>query len=169
MKAILSSVLVVAFATGAAFVHQKDAEATAFLKTVQALRKFEIQASRLAMDRAQSPAVKTLAQRMIDDHEMLGQQLELTGLDAHVSAPQPNGPLPKHDFFLAKLMQANGGAFDRAFIGTQLHVYREAVTAIRSYSENGRTTALKEFAKKAHPTLQQHLSIAKSLDLTSLR
>ena len=48
-----------------------------------------------------------------------------------------------------------------------MEAHQEAETLTRGYSQNGSNAALKQFAAKTAPIVQQHLDMAKTLNGTS--
>jgi putative membrane protein len=168
MRMFIASVAVLALAGTTAFAQQKaPAEATAFAKKVAAANTFEIQSSELAKDRSQSPDVKSFAEEMIKDHTKAGEDFKSAVQAANVSPPPAEEPDAKQKSTLNKLRNAQGGAFDQAYVSAQLAAHKEAVTLFRNYSKSGRTAPLKAFAQNTLPTLEHHLSMVQELSRSS--
>ena len=122
---------------------------------------FEIQSSQLALTKAQSPDVKSFAQKMIDDHTKAGQDMETAAKAQNVTPPAKLDAANQ-----AKLDQLNGlsgQGFDSAYDAMQLKAHQDAVALFQGYGSNGPAGALKDFAAKTLPTLQMHLQMAEKL------
>ena len=61
------------------------------------------------------------------------------------------------------LRAASGTDFDRTFVTQQIAAHEEALTLHRGYAENGDNPALKTFAGKTVPKLEEHLKGAQAL------
>ena len=132
------------------------AEATAFAKKVAAANAFEIQTSQIAKDKAQTADLKSFADRMISDHGKAGEDFKaalqtanVTGIDEKLDA--------KQQATLSRLQKLQGKGFDNAYAKVQLDAHKEAVSLVRNYSKTGKTQALRDWAQKTLPTLEEHL------------
>jgi putative membrane protein len=129
---------------------------------------FETQSSRLAIERGQSEAIRSFAQKMIGDHakasaammQMRGETTASTG-----AAQQPAAkPLdPRRTDMLRELQASQGAAFDRRYAEQQVMAHQEAVTLFSAYAQNGTDQNLRAFARETLPTLQQHLRDAQAI------
>jgi putative membrane protein len=164
MRTLIATFAAVAIAGTAAFAQQKaPAEAVTFAKKVASANTFEIQSSELAKERAESSEVKSFADKMIADHTKSGQDFESAVQAANISRPPAEEPDAKQKATLAKLRNAQGGAFDKAYLSAQLNAHKEAVSLFRGYAKKGRTAALKDFAQQTLPTLEHHLEMVQTL------
>src|SRR3954469_21836837 len=160
MRMLIAAAAAIALAGTAAIAQQKaPAEASNFAKKVASANTFEIQSSELAKDRAQSSEVKSFADQMIADHTKAGEDFKAAVQAANVSPPPAEEPDAKQKATLTKLRNAQGAAFDKAYVSAQVAAHREAVSLFRSYAKNGRTAPLKEFAQNTLPTLEHHLTM----------
>jgi putative membrane protein len=123
---------------------------------------FEIQSSRLALSRAQSPAVKDFAQMMIDHHGGTTAQLDAAARAARVSPPLP-ALLPTQARMIEALQAASATDFDRLYISQQVQAHEAALALHGGYARNGDTAALRTFANATTIIVQQHLDRARQL------
>jgi putative membrane protein len=115
---------------------------------------FEIESSRLALEKSKNEQVTTFAQHMIDDHTKAGEDMTAAAQsDGLTVAP---GLQPAHQSKLDELSGAEGDAFDQAYIAAQVAAHDEAVALFQSFSTGGEDSALKAFAANTLPTLQKH-------------
>ena len=140
--------------------------ASQFMMKAMQSDAFEMQTSRLAAERAQSPAIKTYAQKMIGDHGRTTAALSKMKGDTTASTGQQHA-MPqldaKHADMIKQLQAANGAAFDRLYAQQQVMAHQEAVTLFTAYSQNGSDQNLRSFASETLPTLQGHLRDAQAL------
>lgn len=129
-----------------------------WVKTVASSNMFEIESSRLALEKASSPEVKELAQQMIDDHTKAGEKLK-----GVLKSDPPKELAPKHADALALLKKAEGADFDAAYMSIQHGAHMEAVTVFRTYAAKPDDPALGAFAKETLPTLEMHLEHVKMM------
>lgn len=125
-----------------------------FVAMATSSNTFEIESSRLALQRARDPAVRRFANRMIRDHSLAGRNMMAVVRRAGVPA---QGPMlsPRHQQMLASLTTAPN--FDAAYVGAQLAAHQEAVGLFSTYSSNGDNPPLVAFARRTLPTLERHL------------
>ena len=117
---------------------------------------FEVEASKLALDRSQSAAVKTFAQRMVDEHSAAG--VKFTEAANQAKLPLPPFRLDaEHQAMLAELRAKQGADFDRSYIDMQQKTHVDAVELFKGYAATGDNAALKATAAELLPKLQQHL------------
>lgn len=117
---------------------------------------FEVESSKLALDRSQNATIKTFAKLMVDDHSAAGVKLA----DAISEAKQPRPPLKldaKRQTLLDGLAARKGKDFDKFFVETQHKAHVEAVALFESYAATGEDARLKALAGELLPTLKGHL------------
>ena len=121
----------------------------------------EVQAAQLAEQRATSPQIKQFAQRMVTDHTAANAELQQIAKQADIDLPsQPTGKDATEE---QKLRGLNGTAFDQAYAQGQLRDHQETVELFQKEASSGEDQALKAFAQKTLPILQQHLQMAEAL------
>lgn len=127
---------------------------------------FEIQSSRLALERSQNAAIRQYAQTMVTDHSKTTQMLQsMPGAASSATSSPPAGGLvdPRRAQMLQRLEAANGPAFDALYAQMQVMAHREAVQMFTSFAQSGQDQNLRSFATQALPTLQAHLNAAQQL------
>ncbi len=116
---------------------------------------FEIESSRLALEKSQSDEVKRFAQHMIDDHTKATAELK-AALAAGPKTAMPERLDPKHERMLEELRAASGTQFNALYIQQQAAAHEESIGLFQGYAENGETGPVKDFAAKTLPTLEMH-------------
>ena len=133
-----------------------------FVKMVLSSNKFEIDSSKLAVDKASSAEVKAFAEQMIADHTKAGEEFMAT-LKKEGQEPPAAELTPKHRDQLKQIEGAGNQDFDATYVSLQEAAHVEAVGLFRAYSEKPDDPALGEFAKKTLPTLEMHFDHVKKL------
>lgn len=123
---------------------------------------YEIEASKLALERSNSPEIKQFAQMMIDGHSQTTTELK-SALAAAGLAVTPALD-PRHQTMLAALRDKTALAFDTAYLDQQSVIHGEALALHERYAGNGDNPVVKAFAAKTAPVVQAHLDTARKLD-----
>ena len=126
----------------------------AFLATAAALNEFEIAAAKIAVVRASDSEVRSFAEAMVADHSA-AQTAMISAAKAdtvEIAKPSMDG---EQDGMLAKLRPAEGPAFDRLYVETQVVAHQRAVALFEGY-QDGKTN-LHGFTQQTLPVLKQHL------------
>lgn len=122
---------------------------------------FEIQSSKLALDKGNDQA-KSFAKQMITDHQKTSS--ELKGLMKADGIKEPPSRLDSpHQATIETLKAQNGKDFSKAYYDSQQTAHKEAVSLFERYSRDGDDPKLKEWAGKTLPTLQHHQEMADAL------
>ena len=117
---------------------------------------FEIQASQLAAERADGPT-KAFASQMITDHQKTSSELKAMVQDI------PTALDSSHQKMLDKLIGLNGADFTKQYQSDQVSAHKDAVSLFQRYTKGGDNAALKDWAGKTLPDLEQHLQMAQDL------
>jgi len=121
----------------------------------------EIEAGKLAAQKATNADVKKFAQQMVDDH---GKQLqELRTLAQAKKIELPSAADAKHKRALEKLQTLSGADFDRRYMRMQVAAHRKAGKLAERTAKDAADAELKVAAQKAAPEIQQHLKRAEEL------
>jgi len=118
----------------------------------------EIELGQLAQQKAQSPEVKSLAQRLVTDHTRANQQLKQLAQKEGMSVP--TGLDKDQKDLRARLEKLNGAAFDRAFVDAQVKDHQKDVKFYQDEGSRLQDPQLKSFAQQTLPVLQEHLQMA---------
>lgn len=134
---------------------QNATDPAQFVAMATASNMFEIESSKLALEKATRPETKTFAQHMIDDHTKAGAEMQKAASADGITAPTALDE--KHKAKIDSLAGKTGDDFDASYVAEQLSAHKEAVALFTGYANNGPAGSLKDFAAKTMPTLQGHL------------
>lgn len=128
-----------------------------YLQQAAAGDLYEIESSRLALEKVQDPQVQSFAQMMIDHHQTTTQQLTAAAQQAGLSTGQPQlSPLQQQQ--MDALRAAQGEEFASTYLSQQREAHQMALQLHQTYAQQGDNPALKATASKAVPIIQQHIS-----------
>jgi len=133
-----------------------------FLGKAAAGNTFEIDSSKLALDKSKSEPVRAFANMMIRDHGEAAAKMKQAVADAKLPAPADTLDA-KHQALLGDLARKEGAPFDRAYLDAQLKGHEETVALFKAYADGGDNARIKQFAKELLPTLQKHLAHVRKL------
>lgn len=122
----------------------------------------EIQLGQLAMRKSQNQQVKQFAQRMIDDHSNLSQQMKPVAEQLKV---QPTSAISKDAKKTEKKLDSlSGPQFDDAYMKAMVKDHKQDVRLVQENIGRTRDKAVKETAENALKVMQEHLKLAEQID-----
>jgi putative membrane protein len=147
-----------AAATGGIAVTADDAK---FATTAAADGLAEVDAGKMAQNKAISPRVKEFATMMVNDHTKAGDELATLAKTKSIALPlMPDADAKKAaDDLAAK----SGKDFDKAYINAMVDGHKKAVKLFEDASQNCKDPDLKAFATKTLPTLKMHLDSVQAI------
>jgi putative membrane protein len=120
----------------------------------------EVQDAGVALTNAGSPKVKAFAQKMVADHTKANAKLMTIAKTDGFTLP---GGLSAADSKMkSQLGMEKGAAFDSAYLKGQVAGHEEMEAALKQEIASGKNPDLIAFAKATLPTVEEHLSMAKS-------
>jgi putative membrane protein len=122
---------------------------------------YEVEAGRIAGQKATRAEVKSFGQMMVADHTATTTKLK--PLAAAAGAEIPAGLDQRRQGFLDNLRAASAADFDRVYIDQQVAAHNEALALHKGYADGGDNAALKAFAAETAPKVQMHLEEAQRL------
>lgn len=134
-----------------------------FANDVGASDYYEIEAGKLAQEKAQAQALKDFGGMMVEQHGRSTEKLKAAG--AKVSpAIVPSATLnTEQEANLAALRATDGVAFDAAYKTQQIAAHEKALALVKDYAATGDVPELKAFAGDAEKVVQAHLTKIKGL------
>jgi putative membrane protein len=133
----------------------------AFVDNLVQGNTYEIQAAKIAEQKAKSPEVKAFAKMMVTDHTALGNEAKPVIAKSGKTAPTDLDQRRKG--FLDNLKAAGPQDFDKTYIDQQVAAHQETLTLLNGYAQNGDDAGLKGLAAKAAPKVQTHLDKAQAI------
>ena len=122
----------------------------------------EVEAAKMAVDKAQDAQVKAFAKRMVDDHSKAN--AELTKIASAKGITPPAAVDSGHKRKMERMASKSGADFDRAYMDEMVDGHQATVRDFRSAAKSAKDPELKAFASSTLPTLEQHLKEAKTVE-----
>jgi len=122
---------------------------------------FEIQAGRIAQQKAQSDEIKQFAKMMVDDHTQAQQQLQQIAQQKSWQFSQEL--MPVHRAMLDELNKLDGQEFERAYLYGQVAGHTKTALKLRDDKTELQDAELRQYAATILPKVQQHLQHAQRL------
>jgi putative membrane protein len=121
----------------------------------------EVQLGQLALQKSSSDDVKQFAQKMVDDHTKMGDQMKPVAQQIGVKVP--DGPSKKDQAIMAKLQGLNGDAFDKAYMKDMVKDHKADLSEFKNEAQNGSSPAVKDAANQGAQVISQHLQMAQQI------
>lgn len=154
--------------SAAGMVGQVSAEMTSttqgFVTAAATSDMYEVTAGKIAVQRAQSPAVKEFAQQMIDAHTETTAKLKSIIAANSINVTPPAHVDSRRQGMLDDLRGATSQDFDHRYVAQQIAAHKEADTLMRGYAKSGDNQSIKDFASTTDKAVKMHLSMAQKLD-----
>ncbi len=125
---------------------------------------FEIESSKLALERSADPATKTFAQQMITDHTKTSEELKAFVSGGKVKATIPAAMSSSQQSMLDDLKKLQGDDFTKKYRSDQEDVHEDAVDLFKRYGDEGDDAGLKAWAAETRPALEHHLKMATEMN-----
>lgn len=127
--------------------------APAFVAMAASSDLYEIQSSRLALQRTQVPMLRMHAEMMIRDHTNTTAQLKAAAASAGLGVPVQM--VPMHAQMLNELSRSAN--FDATYRAQQISSHRQALALHENYARRGDVPQLRGVAAAAVPVVRGHL------------
>lgn len=128
---------------------------------------YEIESSRIAVQKSQNAEVKAFAQMLITDHEKATADLKTAAQSAQPAITVTPALNAEQTMNIEALQAAGARDFDRIYLQQQVPAHEEAFAMVQGYAQSGDVPALKAHASTISGPIQQHLDKAKQLSQQS--
>jgi putative membrane protein len=132
-----------------------------YIQNVMADNTLEVTLGELAERRAQSPAVRQFAERMLADHKRL--EDEWVAMTARNGQPMKPGMGKNHRVKVTQLERLSGNAFDRAYISHVVHDHRGHIDYFEREGRAAHSAQVREMVERALPVWRSHFNQAKQI------
>lgn len=158
----LSATIFVAALSLSVHAQQKPASAdTKAIRDMAEANMAEVEAGKLAAQKAQSAEVKKFAQHMVDDHGKMLQEVQQLAQSKGVDLPK--SPNAAQQAAMKKLESTSSDKFDSAYMQQMVKDHRATAEKVQGISRNSKDKDIKAAAEKALPDIKEHLQMAQSL------
>ena len=122
----------------------------------------EVEMGKLAAEKAGNEGVKQFGQKMVDDHGKANDELKTVAGTQKIDVPVSLDS--KHQATIDRLSKLSGSAFDKAYIKEMVKDHDGDVKEFQKEAQNGQDPAVRDFASKTLPTLQEHQSMIRNIE-----
>ena len=144
-----------------------SAETREYVQTATMGDMFEIEASKVALMRAQSAEVKKFAQDMIDAHTKTSDEMKSRLARVGLIVELPAMLDAEHQKMLDDLKAASQQSFEGRYISQQKDAHEAALMLHTNYAMRGTVPDLKAFAADTVPKVEMHVKMASQLQSTN--
>jgi putative membrane protein len=121
----------------------------------------EIQLGQLTLQKSDNQQVKEFAQRMIDDHTQLQDQLKPVAQQLGVAVPDQVSK--KDRSTMTKLQALSGSTYDQAYIRDMVKDHKQDLSQFQMEASSGQDQTVKDAATQGSKVIAQHLQMAQQL------
>ena len=118
----------------------------------------EVQLGQLAQTNGASDQVKSFGQRMVADHSKLNDQVSKVANQKGITLPTSLSA--KDQATKDRLSGLKGHAFDVAYMEDMVRDHKADIAEFQKEANSGQDAQVRDLAKQALPTLQEHLRMA---------
>ena len=160
-------VALAALAAGSAFAQVNQIVDQTFVRDAARANHAEIELCQLGEQKATTSQVRNLAERMLSDHQKVGDELRSTvGANAQGLMIPPQRSAEEQATW-DRLMSLNGTAFDAAWTDVMRREHDKAIALFQDESRRGSDAKLKRFADTTLPSLKMHRQMLDNIHLES--
>ena len=121
----------------------------------------EIEASNLALQRAQNEQVRHFAQQLVTDHTAAANELQTLATSKNLTLPAAMTDKQRSD--MTKLGGGSGADFDRDYMKMMVKDHDRMAKMLSREADRNADADVKAFAARTLPVVQGHLTMARSL------
>jgi putative membrane protein len=121
----------------------------------------EVQLGQLALQKSSNDDVKQFAQKMIDDHTKLGDEMKQVAVQMKVKVP--DSPSKKDKSAIAKLQALNGDDFDKAYIKDMVKDHQQDLKDFKQEAQNTQSPDLKKVVNQGGQVIEEHLQMIQQI------
>jgi putative membrane protein len=121
----------------------------------------EVQLGQLTLQKSNNEQVKQFAQRMIDDHIKLNQQMKPVAQQLGVAVPEQISKKDRNT--MAKLQALSGPAYDQAYIRDTVKDHKQDLGKFQMEASSGQDQTVKDAATQGGKVIAEHLQMAQQM------
>ena len=121
----------------------------------------EVQLGQLALQKSTNADIKQFAQKMVDDHTKMDDQMKT--IAQQIGVKVPDGPSKKDKATIAKLQALNGDDFDKAYVKEMVEDHKTDLNDFKAEAENGSDATVRNAANQGSQIINQHLQMIEQI------
>lgn len=140
----------------------KEDEDFEFVSRTASTGMMEVQLSKLAIERAQTKEVKSLAQKIAEDHSL--SNAELLKIAATKKITLPEGLSKEDKEMIEETNKKTGMDFDKEYVEKMIKSHKSAIENFEDAAEHCEDPDIKSFASSSLHRLKMHLDMSKEAE-----
>jgi putative membrane protein len=133
-----------------------------FLREANTGNLKEVEMARVAVRQTTNEKVRSFAQRMIDDHTKMNQELTQLAREKGLNLGEQLPQEARSD--INRIGNVNGADFDRQYVKEMVQDHEKDADAFDRQARTGEDASVRSLASRCLPTIREHLRMAKDLD-----
>jgi putative membrane protein len=133
----------------------------AFVKKALQGGAAEVQLGQLAQQKSQSNDVKQFAQKMVEDHTQMGDQMK--PIAKRIDVKQPTDISKKDRELIARLQGLSGDQFDQAYIQAMVKDHKQDLSEFKDEAQTTQNPSIKQAAQQDAQVIAQHLQMIEQI------
>jgi putative membrane protein len=121
----------------------------------------QVQLGQLTLQKSSNDQVKKFAQKMIDDHTKLNEQMKPVAQQLRVDIPTEVSKKDKS--LIGKMQTLSGPAYDQAYIKDMVKDHKQDLNEFQMEASNGHDPSVKDAAMQGSKIISDHLQMAQQL------
>jgi putative membrane protein len=134
-----------------------------FVAAAAASDMYEVEAGKIAAQRASSQSVKDFANHMVEAHTQTTDKLKSILASNNISATPPAHLDDRRQGMIDDLRGAKVADFDHRYLAQQQAAHEEARILMRGYAKDGDNPSVKQFASDTLPAVKDHLAMVRKI------
>ncbi|HEY2347476.1 MAG TPA: DUF4142 domain-containing protein [Puia sp.] len=122
----------------------------------------EVQLGKLAEQKSHNKSVKSFGAMMVRDHSKADEQLKKLASSKNIAIPATLSD--KCQKQLSDLSAKNGTDFDKDYASAMVSGHKDNIDMFKKEADNGKDSAIVQWARGKLPTLEHHLDMAEQTD-----
>lgn len=122
----------------------------------------EVQVGELAKTKATTAEARTLAERLVSDHQKSNEELKQLAESKAITLPTE--PKAASQALMKTLEKKEGAAFDKIFAQDAVKDHKKDIGSFQQIAKETKDDDLKKFVEKTIPVLKEHLALAETAE-----
>lgn len=159
---IKNGMLAVILGFSASTTWAQETDAADFVDQATAKGIAEIETAKLAIEQGQDAEIKSFAERMIEDHTKLNQELKELAQQKNLEVADDATLMDQAKAMVLEMR--DGESFDDHYASNQVNAHEQSIELFENAAKNANDEDVRELAKDSLETLREHLAKAKELE-----
>jgi putative membrane protein len=125
---------------------------------------YEVQAAQAVLARTQNADVRRFAQMMVQDHTRTTNEAQAAVRAQSIDLTPPPQLDARRQEMVRALRSATAADLDARYVEQQVEAHENTLNLMRDFAQNGDNAALKDWARRTAPVIENHLQMARAMN-----